>query len=137
MADRGKLLTLDEVLQHVLNAEDEYYKPHSTDESSEEEYEPCERAPMLFVDEENTETVRYYKAVESNVATWFPSCCDVPLHCRCAEIAYLIQRAWKIEYECCLCSFFIYLFIYSYVPLFSEFCEWQCWTMVWCRQQHE
>ena len=56
MANRRKLLTLDEVLQLVLEPEDEYNEPNSTDESSEEEYEPCERVPMLFVDEENIET---------------------------------------------------------------------------------
>ena len=50
MENRGKL---DEVLQNVLGSEDEYYEPYSTDESLEEEYEPCERAAMLFVDEEN------------------------------------------------------------------------------------
>ena len=33
MAKRGMLLTLDEVLQHVLEPEDEYYEPDSTDES--------------------------------------------------------------------------------------------------------
>ena len=57
MGNRGKLLTLDEVLQHVLEPEDEYYKPDSTDESWEEEYKPCERVPMLFVNKENAETV--------------------------------------------------------------------------------
>ena len=41
MGNREKLLTLDEVLQHVLESEDEYNEPDSTDESSEEEYEPC------------------------------------------------------------------------------------------------
>ena len=40
----------------MLEPEDEYNEPNSTDESSEEEYEPCERVPMLFVDEENIET---------------------------------------------------------------------------------
>ena len=58
MANRGKLLTLDEVLQHVLEPEDEHYEPDSTEKSSEEEYEHCERVPVLFVDEENIETVR-------------------------------------------------------------------------------
>ena len=41
----------------MLEAEDEYNEPDSTDESSEEENEPCERVPMLFVDEENIETL--------------------------------------------------------------------------------
>ena len=50
MESRGKL---DEVLQNVLKSEDEYNEPYSTDESSEEEYEPCERVAMLFVDKEN------------------------------------------------------------------------------------
>ena len=67
MENRGKL---NEVLQHVF--EDEYNKPYSTDESSEEEYKPCERVAMLFVDEENIETVRY-EAVVSNVVTCFSS----------------------------------------------------------------
>ena len=58
---------LDGVLQQVLEPEDESYKPDSTDKSSEEEYEPCERVPMLFVGEENIETVRYYEVVVSNV----------------------------------------------------------------------
>ena len=70
MESQGKL---DEVLQHVLESEDEYNEPYSTDEFSEEEYEPCERVVMLFVDEENIETVRY-EAVVSNVATCFSSC---------------------------------------------------------------
>ena len=70
MESRGKL---DKVLQHVLESEDEYNEPCSTDESSEEEYQPCERVAMLFVDEENIETVRY-EAVVSNVATCFSSC---------------------------------------------------------------
>ena len=47
---------LDEVLQQVLEPEDESCKPDSTDKSSEEEYEPCERVPMFFVGEENIET---------------------------------------------------------------------------------
>ena len=67
MENRGKL---NEVLQHVF--EDEYNKLYSTDESSEEDYEPCERVAMLFVDEENIETVRY-EAVVSNVVTCFSS----------------------------------------------------------------
>ena len=50
MESRGKL---DEVLQHVLEPEGEYNEPYSTDESSEEEYEPCERVTMLFMNEEN------------------------------------------------------------------------------------
>ena len=58
MVNRGKLLTLDEVPQHVLKPEDEYYEPDSFAESSEEVHEPCERVSMLFVDEENIETVR-------------------------------------------------------------------------------
>ena len=33
MENRGKLLTLDEVLQHVLESEDEYNEPDSTDDS--------------------------------------------------------------------------------------------------------
>ena len=66
MAKREMLLTLDEVLQHVLEPEDEYNEPGSDDESSEEEYERCERVPILSVDEENIETVRYYEAVVSN-----------------------------------------------------------------------
>ena len=45
----------------MLESEDEYNEPYSTDESSEEEYETCERVEMLFVDEENIETVRYIK----------------------------------------------------------------------------
>ena len=68
-------------------------KPDSTDESSEEGYEPFERVPMLFVDEENIETVRY-KVVVSNVLVFLlvvMSCVykcvysPSPLYCRCAE----------------------------------------------------
>ena len=55
----------------MLEPEDEYNKPDSTDESSEEEYKPCERVPMLFVDEENIETVRYYDAVVSMYLLFF------------------------------------------------------------------
>ena len=71
-------------------------KPDSTDESSEEGYEPFERVPMLFVDEENIETVRY-KVVVSNVLVFVlvvMSCVysPSPLYCRCVEIVYFIQR---------------------------------------------
>ena len=72
MAKRGMLLTLDEVLQHVLEPEDEYNEPDFTDGSSEEEYEPGEKVPMLSVDEKNIETVRYYEAVVSNVLALIP-----------------------------------------------------------------
>ena len=37
MAKRGKLLTYNEVIQNVLESEDEYDEPNSTDESSEKE----------------------------------------------------------------------------------------------------
>ena len=55
----------------MLEPEDEYNKPDSTDESSEEECKPCERVPTLFVDEENIETVRYYDAVVSMYLLFF------------------------------------------------------------------
>ena len=51
----------------MLESEDEYNEPYFTDQSSEEEYEPCERVVMLFVDEENTETVRYEAVVSKCV----------------------------------------------------------------------
>ena len=123
MGNRGNLLTLDEVLQHVLGSEDEYNEPGSTDESSEEEYEPCERVSIMFVDEENIETVGY-KAVVRNVLAFLlvvMSCvCKCvyslpPFYCRCAESVYFIQKVWKIECECCMCSFFIYLFIFVFL----------------------
>ena len=100
MANRGKLLTLREVLQHVLKSEDEHNKLDSTDESSEEEYEPYERVPMLLVDEENIETVRYETVVINVLALLLVvmSCVykcvysSSPFYCRCAESVYFIQR---------------------------------------------
>ena len=90
MANQGKLLTLREVLQHELKSEDEYNKRDSTDESSEEEYEPYERVPMLFVDEENIETIRYETVVSK--CTCSSSCCDVMCLQVCLlSIPFLLQ----------------------------------------------
>ena len=90
MANQGKLLTLREVLQHELKSEDEYNKRDSTDESSEEEYEPYERVPMLFVDEENIETIRYETVVSK--CTCSSCCCDVMCLQVCLlSIPFLLQ----------------------------------------------
>ena len=58
MATRKKSYTLAEGLENVLESDNDYFEPLSSDESSEENDEPCHRVSLNLVNESDTEIVQ-------------------------------------------------------------------------------